>query len=90
MECDEQIQADDPSLLFNQYVNVLPTQGSRTIRTEEAILIALTGLRNKLKANNEPIVLKESGIAVSSIFPTVRVDSNNSKSKDELDLSKFD
>lgn len=31
--------------LFDHWVNVLPNQGSRTIRTEEAMLIALTGLR---------------------------------------------
>jgi methyltransferase len=31
--------------LFDHWVNVLPNQGSRTIRTEEAILIALTGMR---------------------------------------------
>jgi predicted SPOUT superfamily RNA methylase MTH1 len=31
--------------LFDHWVNVLPNQGSRTIRTEEAVLIALTGLR---------------------------------------------
>lgn len=32
--------------LFDHWVNVLPNQGSRTIRTEEAMLIALTGLRS--------------------------------------------
>ncbi|PHH71327.1 hypothetical protein CDD82_6585 [Ophiocordyceps australis] len=31
--------------LFDHWVNVLPNQGSRTIRTEEALLIALTALR---------------------------------------------
>ncbi|KAJ9134505.1 DUF171-domain-containing protein [Coniochaeta hoffmannii] len=31
--------------LFDHWVNVLPNQGSRTIRTDEAMLIALTGLR---------------------------------------------
>ncbi|KAJ2893221.1 deoxyribose-phosphate aldolase 2 [Zalerion maritima] len=31
--------------LFDHWVNVLPSQGSRTIRTEEALFIALTGLR---------------------------------------------
>jgi len=30
-------------------VNVLPRQGSRTIRTEEALLIALAALQEKLK-----------------------------------------
>lgn len=31
--------------LFDHWVNVLPNQGSRTIRTDEAILIAMTSLR---------------------------------------------
>jgi len=31
--------------LFDHWVNVLPNQGSRTIRTEEAVFIALTELR---------------------------------------------
>jgi predicted SPOUT superfamily RNA methylase MTH1 len=31
--------------LFDHWVNVLPGQGSRTIRTDEAMFIALTGLR---------------------------------------------
>lgn len=31
--------------LFDHWVNVLPNQGSRTIRTDEVVFIALTGLR---------------------------------------------
>jgi len=31
--------------LFDHWVNVLPNQGTRSIRTDEAMLIALTGLR---------------------------------------------
>ncbi|KAK3336098.1 putative RNA methyltransferase [Cercophora scortea] len=31
--------------LFDHWINVLPNQGSRTIRTDEAMLIALMGLR---------------------------------------------
>jgi len=38
----------DPSSLFTRYVNVCPTQTSRTIRTEEALLIALTSLSHHL------------------------------------------
>ena len=36
--------------LFHCYVNTCPQQGSRTIRTEEAILITLSCLREKLLA----------------------------------------
>ncbi len=34
--------------LFHFYINTCPQQGSRTIRTEEAILITLSCLRQKL------------------------------------------
>eukprot|EP00933_Yihiella_yeosuensis_P014100 TRINITY_DN12765_c0_g1_i2.p1 TRINITY_DN12765_c0_g1~~TRINITY_DN12765_c0_g1_i2.p1 ORF type:complete len:385 (-),score=57.16 TRINITY_DN12765_c0_g1_i2:266-1354(-) len=34
----------DPSTLFSRYVNVCPRQTSRTIRTEEALLISLASL----------------------------------------------
>ncbi|KAF5130892.1 putative methyltransferase C9orf114 [Metarhizium anisopliae] len=39
------IQGGRTRELFDQWVNVLPGQGSRTIRTEEALFIALTALR---------------------------------------------
>ncbi|GBP65300.1 Putative methyltransferase C9orf114 [Eumeta japonica] len=91
LESDEHLQVEEPSLLFDHYVNVLPNQGSRTIRTEEAVLIALTSLRTKLKAKTEPMVFNESGIATSSIFPTEKlITPNNSKVKNDTDLSKFD
>lgn len=31
--------------LFDHWINVLPNQGSRSIKTDEAVFIALTGLR---------------------------------------------
>lgn len=37
--------------LFDHWINVLPGQGSRTIRTDEAAYIALTGLRRLWDAN---------------------------------------
>lgn len=91
LESDEQLQVDDASLLFNHYINVLPNQGSRTIRTEEAIIVALSGLRIKLKANNEPMVFKDTGIATSSVFPSEKMAAPEQTTKKiSLDLSKFD
>ncbi|XP_013164898.1 PREDICTED: putative methyltransferase C9orf114 [Papilio xuthus] len=91
LESDEQLKVDDASLLFNYYINVLPNQGSRTIRTEEAVLVALSSLRSKLKAENEPMVFKDTGIATSSIFPQQKQDiSDNSGIENNVDLSKFD
>ncbi|KAH3749326.1 putative methyltransferase C9orf114 [Dreissena polymorpha] len=57
LECDETLDMDDPSLLFQHYLNTCPGQGSSTIRTEEAILITMSALRQKLfsrpKANDD-------------------------------------
>ncbi|KAL0272611.1 UNVERIFIED_CONTAM: hypothetical protein PYX00_005515 [Menopon gallinae] len=43
----DSLEVDDVSLLFDHYLNTCPQQGSRTIRTEEAILITLAELRKK-------------------------------------------
>ncbi|XP_022099117.1 putative methyltransferase C9orf114 isoform X1 [Acanthaster planci] len=48
LDADEHLKIADPKLLFDHYVNTCPTQGSRTIRTEEAILISLSSLRSKV------------------------------------------
>ncbi|XP_071872899.1 putative methyltransferase C9orf114 homolog [Bombus fervidus] len=45
---DPNLNVDDASLVFDHYLNTCPQQGSRTIRTEEAILITLAELRAKL------------------------------------------
>ncbi|RSM14549.1 hypothetical protein CEP52_001172 [Fusarium oligoseptatum] len=39
------IQGSKTKELFDHWINVLPNQGSRTIRTDEAVFIALTALR---------------------------------------------
>ena len=48
LEADESLGGDDPAPLFNLYLNTCPAQGSRTIRTEEAILVTLSSLRPKI------------------------------------------
>ena len=50
LENDEKLTLDDPADLFDLYVNSCPGQGSRTIRTEEAILITLSALHPRLLA----------------------------------------
>lgn len=40
------INAENVSDLFDHWINVLPGQGSRTIRTEEAVWLGLMGLRD--------------------------------------------
>jgi predicted SPOUT superfamily RNA methylase MTH1 len=38
--------------LFDRWVNLVPGQGSRTIRTEEAVWVGLTGLRTVVEARS--------------------------------------
>ncbi|NXH12047.1 CI114 methyltransferase, partial [Bucco capensis] len=45
VDMDPNLEVTDPSLLFDFYLNTCPSQGSRTIRTEEALLISLSALR---------------------------------------------
>ena len=52
LEADPNLKISDPKELFDHYVNVCPNQGSRTIRTEEALLITLSCLRGKISDNS--------------------------------------
>lgn len=48
LDADQNLEVTDPSVLFDLYLNTCPGQGSRTIRTEEAMLISMAGLRPKI------------------------------------------
>ncbi len=56
VECDESLQLSGERAyeMFNMWVNVCPGQGSRTIRTEEAVFIAMSRL--------SPYVLQSGGM----------------------------
>lgn len=43
------LKSSDVPNLFDMYLNTCPEQGSRTIRTEEALMITLSVLQNKLR-----------------------------------------
>lgn len=49
VDSDQNLDMEEPSVLFNYYLNTCPGQGSRTIRTEEAILISLTALKPRIE-----------------------------------------
>eukprot|EP00882_Tetradesmus_deserticola_P031324 GHRQ01035418.1.p1 GENE.GHRQ01035418.1~~GHRQ01035418.1.p1 ORF type:complete len:179 (-),score=32.14 GHRQ01035418.1:157-693(-) len=49
-EHDKQVGGRDTSELFGLYLNTCPQQGSRTIRTEEAILISVSFLETALRS----------------------------------------
>ncbi|XP_077593015.1 putative methyltransferase C9orf114 homolog [Stigmatopora nigra] len=48
LDMDQKLNVTCPSYLFDHYLNTCPDQGSRTIRTEEAILISMAILRQKI------------------------------------------
>uniref|UniRef100_A0A8C7HVH3 28S rRNA (uridine-N(3))-methyltransferase n=1 Tax=Oncorhynchus kisutch TaxID=8019 RepID=A0A8C7HVH3_ONCKI len=50
VDADQNLEVTDPGVLFDLYLNTCPNQGSRTIRTEEAILISMSSLRQKITA----------------------------------------
>ncbi|XP_030004324.1 putative methyltransferase C9orf114 homolog isoform X1 [Sphaeramia orbicularis] len=50
VDSDQNLDVTDPGVLFDLYLNTCPSQGSRTIRTEEAILISMACLRQKITA----------------------------------------
>ncbi|XP_077161256.1 28S rRNA (uridine-N(3))-methyltransferase isoform X2 [Paroedura picta] len=49
VEADPNLEVSDPSTVFDLYLDTCPGQGSRTIRTEEAILISLSALRPRIE-----------------------------------------
>lgn len=49
-ERDSKRASEDVTALFDMWVNTCPNQGSRTIRTEEAILISMSYLQPALSA----------------------------------------
>ncbi|KAM3911556.1 putative methyltransferase C9orf114 [Leptodactylus fuscus] len=49
VDSDQNLDIEEPGILFNHYLNTCPDQGSRTIRTEEAILISLAALKPRIE-----------------------------------------
>ncbi|KXJ80018.1 hypothetical protein RP20_CCG027221 [Aedes albopictus] len=54
LDNDHKLNVDSVEQLFDQYLNTVPRQGSRTVRTEEAILISLAALGEKLAPTVRP------------------------------------
>jgi predicted SPOUT superfamily RNA methylase MTH1 len=54
LENDDKLNVENVESLFNKYYNTVPRQGSRTVRTEEAILISLATLEDKLDPVDRP------------------------------------
>ncbi|CAK3791526.1 related to transcription co-repressor GAL80 [Lecanosticta acicola] len=55
LAADEELQAAGVSKaeeLFDRWINLVPGQGSRTIRTEEAVWVGLTGLRPLIESRS--------------------------------------
>jgi predicted SPOUT superfamily RNA methylase MTH1 len=52
--CDMHISPTEAGKLFDYWVNLLPGQGSRTIRTEEAVWLGLASLRGLVEGTHRP------------------------------------
>lgn len=48
LQADTNLDAEDPKDLFDKYINTCPQQGSRTIRTEEAVFVSMQAFRPKI------------------------------------------
>ena len=48
IKTDKELDISDPKEMFDLYLNICPNQGSRTIRSEEALLITLSSIRPKI------------------------------------------
>jgi len=47
------VAGEDAETLFDMWLNVCPLQGSRTIRTEEAVLLTLASLKGDMRKNTQ-------------------------------------
>lgn len=59
IKADEELKtkvALKPEALFDFWINLCPGQGSRTIRTEEAVFIGLMGLRDVVMQNGKSMI----------------------------------
>lgn len=52
LEADESLNIEEPSLLFDHYVNTCPNQGSRTIRTEVCICLMVRSIKSHVISHN--------------------------------------
>jgi predicted SPOUT superfamily RNA methylase MTH1 len=92
---DSNFDFDDTSLVFNEYLNTCPQQGSRTIRTEEAVLITLAELRTKLIPEYQPVDPVQSSPECKSVDPVqsspdCKSTSSDSNVTDESETSNVD
>ncbi|KNE64054.1 hypothetical protein AMAG_09112 [Allomyces macrogynus ATCC 38327] len=63
------VAPEDAGSLFDVWINTCPNQGSRTIRTEEAMLLSLALLKPHVEANgdNSPLPMAGAGTAASKL-----------------------
>jgi len=61
-----QIAPEDVAKLFDCYINICPDQGSRTIRTEEAVLVAMSALQFHVKQVQAPFEVSAQKVQYDS------------------------
>lgn len=74
LQHDPEVDENDPSLIYDHYLNTVPGQGSRTIRTEEAVLLSLASLigGSKMCPTTAAKEFKSDAIASSEDTHTVQ------------------
>lgn len=90
LELDPHLSIDDPSLLFHKYLNTCPEQGSRTIRTEEAILVTLSELRTKLAPINAALANPQFESSIETENCESSINPETKKTQDNLAIYNSD
>jgi methyltransferase len=60
LEADENLKASETRNLFNEYVNAVPEIGSRSLRTEESLLMTMGALMPKFRAVGKHVGINKS------------------------------
>ncbi|XP_012283142.1 putative methyltransferase C9orf114 homolog [Orussus abietinus] len=89
VDVDPHLNVDDTSLVFDEYLNTCPLQGSRTIRTEEAVLMSLAGLRTKLLPEHPPLPCVQFSCTEKSVEEASKMIKSVSKTFDHEEIKSF-
>jgi len=85
IDADESLKlsGDESRKLFDVWLNICPYQGSRTIRTEEAILIGLSRLSPYTSGNTPEAVTSDCSDKNKKLFETTDIQISDEEISDE-------
>ena len=85
-----ELSGDDSKSLFNMWVNTCPYQGSRTIRTEEAVLLSLARFRPYIAKNKELSQVQMKQSKKKKIEIPSNIDFSDEASSEESSIDEND